>query len=129
MKYIYALLRIVFGLYLFSMTAAYFGFFPKPDASMFTTSGWSFLQALEQTGYIMPTMGVVTAICGLCFLCKKWVPFAVVLLMPLTLNFALFHVFLDATPLNTAAVPAYGVFAVNLFLLWKYKERYALLFD
>lgn len=57
-------------------------------------------------------------------LIKKWVPFVILLLAPISLNILLFHMFLDIPALATAIV----VVALNAMLIYKYRQNYSALF-
>jgi len=58
---------------------------------MFTSEGWAFISAVDATGYLFPFMGVVSLLCGIAFLANRYVAIAAIMLVPITLNFALFH--------------------------------------
>lgn len=73
-----------------------------------------FADALESTGYVYPLIGGVEVLCGALLLFKRWVPFALVLLAPLSVHIVLFHAFLD--PPITHALMGYSVATANLVL-------------
>ena len=60
---------------------------------------------------------------GVLLLAGRWVPLALLALLPVTVNILLFHLFLDP------ALPGMGVavlvFALNAFLIWPYRAHYA----
>ncbi|MCA8979893.1 MAG: DoxX protein [Planctomycetes bacterium] len=96
---------------------------PPPDMP---EAARKFLGALESTGYMMYMTSGVKVLCGALLLFKRWVPFALVLLAPLSVNIVLYHVFLD--PSFAHSFMAYGVAAANLFLAAKHHEAYRPLF-
>ena len=85
-----------------------------------------FLGALESSRYMMPMLGGLEVLCGALLLFKRWVPFALVLLAPLSVNIVLYHVFLD--PALSHSIMAYAVAAANLFLAAKHSDAYRPLF-
>lgn len=78
------------------IAGAKFGILPnlvkRPD--LFTPEGFSFVSAVDATGYIFPIIVVSSFLCGLAFVLNKYVALAAIVLVPITLNFALLHVFL-----------------------------------
>ena len=55
----------------------------------------NFIKSLVDTGYILPVVGAFEIFIGILLLAKRWVPFALILLAPISLNILLFHLFLD----------------------------------
>jgi len=78
---------------------------PKPAVEAF----WN---GLMSTGYFLPFMSVVMLVVGLMLVLNKWVPLALVILAPISVQIILFHVFLD---LGTI-VPGLVVTALNVYL-------------
>lgn len=90
---------------------------PSPEAADFFTS-------LANTGYVLTVIAVFEIVIGILLLFKKWVPFALLLLVPLSLNILLFHLFLDVPSIGTAIL----VVAMNGILLYKHRKKYTPLF-
>lgn len=90
--------------------------FANPDAG-------TFFGALANS-YVIKTVGIVEVLVGLLLVLGKSVPFALVVLAPISINIILFHITLD--PANIA--PAIFVFFVNAFLIYKNWDHYKLLF-
>lgn len=116
-------LRVILGitLFLFGINK-FFNFIPMfemPDAAA------NFLESLEATGYVFYVVAIFEIGIALLLLLKKWVPFALVLLAPLSLNILLFHIFLDISDSYVAIV----VFALNVLLMYKYWKAYKPLFQ
>ena len=124
MPLVYHLLRFVLAAFLFLSAAGQLGYAPPPDPNMFTTEAWAFVQALQGTGYMMQTVGIVSALCGLAFLMNRYIALASIVLMPISINIVLFHVFLDAEPISVNASPAYLFFFLNLFMLYASRSRF-----
>lgn len=82
--------------------------------------------ALEASGYMYPVIGGVKILCGSLLLFKRWVPFALVLFAPISVNIVLYHAFLD--PPFAHSFLGYGVAAANLFLAYVHRDAYRSLF-
>lgn len=74
--------------------------------------------------YVIKTVGLVEVLVGLLLVFGKFIPFALVVLAPISVNIILFHVTLDLPNIGPAAF----VFLVNTFLIYKYWDRYRPLF-
>ncbi|MGH1365654.1 MAG: DoxX protein [Calditrichia bacterium] len=81
----------------------------------------AFMTALVGTGYIMPIVAIVEIAVGAMLVSNKYVPLALLLLAPISVNIVGFHAFLD--PANIA--PGLIVAAANLVLLFAYKPYYS----
>lgn len=84
----------------------------------------AFISSLAHTGYMLTLIAVAEIIIGLLLIFKLWVPFALLLLVPLSLNILLFHLFLDVPGIGAALL----VVALNAILLYKSRKRYVPLF-
>ena len=84
-----------------------------------------FMASLEATGYVLPVIGVLEVLIGLMIFFNKWVPFALLLLAPITFNVLLFHLFLDMPDIWPALVIA----VLNVLLIHKYWKAYRPLFQ
>ena len=74
--------------------------------------------------YIFPVVSALEVIIAVLLLSKKWVPFALVLLAPLSINILLFHFYLDFQGI----VPAIIVAVLNGILIYKHWRQYLPLF-
>ena len=126
MKVTYHIVRIVLGLLLLMPVAGSFGLFPEPTADLYTPEGWNYMSALMQTGFMMPAIGVICLVCAILLLWGK-TALAAVLLAPFTVNVILFHLFLDASIVSAAAIPAYILVVSNAFLRWYERRKYVVL--
>ncbi|MFL9838107.1 DoxX family membrane protein [Flavobacterium sp. ST-75] len=106
---------IVFGLNKFHP------FIPLPQPP---EAAANFLNSLADTGYILTVVAIFEVFIGFMLLIKKWVPFVILLLAPISLNILLFHMFLDIPAIATAIV----VVALNVILIYKYRQNYSALF-
>lgn len=118
------ILRLILGLGLiiFGLTKFIsFGFIPEP---YFPEEAALFLESLSNTGYVLKAVGLFELVIGLLLVLNKWIPFALLLLAPITLNIFLFHVFLDTPGLIRALI----VISLNAILIYKYWKAYRPLF-
>ncbi|TMV49621.1 hypothetical protein FE783_14090 [Paenibacillus mesophilus] len=76
------------------------------------------------TGYLLFMEKTVELFGGLLLLWGRFIPLGLVLLFPLTVNIAAFHLFRDPQLL----IPVLGLAAAHLYLLWATRERYKGLF-
>ena len=113
-----SVIRILFGLILIVFGAnKFFGFMPMPELS---GGAGEFMGALGATGYIFPVVGAVEMGVGVLLALNLFVPLALVVLMPISVNIVLFHVFLDMGGI----VPAAVVGGLNVVLLFVYLPAY-----
>tara|TARA_R100001369_G_C3320985_1_gene168928 strand:- start:1322 stop:1699 length:378 start_codon:yes stop_codon:yes gene_type:complete len=116
LRIILALGLLVFGLNKF------IGFMPAPTLPEHASD---FMQSLQATGYVLPIVGALEILIGFLLLIKKWVPFALLLLAPISVNIVLFHLFLDLPDIAGAIVVA----VINVILIYKYWKVYRPLFQ
>lgn len=118
-----AILRIVLGLCLLIFGVNKFTnlipMFEMPAAAA------NFIESLETTGYAFYLVATLEIAVALMLLFKKWVPFALVLLAPISFNILLFHIFLDVSDIAVAIV----IFSLNVILIYKYWKAFRTLFQ
>lgn len=85
----------------------------------------NFMNSLSASGYVLIIVGVFEILIGLLLLFKKWVPFALLVLVPISLNILLFHLFLDIPHI----LPAIIIVVINAILIYKYWKSYRPLFQ
>jgi putative oxidoreductase len=90
-----------------------------------TGEAGNFMNSLGATGYIFPVVGVFEVLIGLMLLLKKWVAFALILLVPISINILLFHLFLDIPGVGVALL----VTIFNGILIYKHWTQYKSLFQ
>jgi len=71
-----------------------------------------FATAIVETGYFMQFIKIVEIVCGALLLANYFVPLALVILAPVTLNIVLVHAFLDPNGLAIGLV----IMAVHIWL-------------
>ncbi|MDM5221062.1 hypothetical protein QUF86_10065 [Peribacillus sp. NJ11] len=118
-RLIYNILRIVLGGIITSSGIAVLllGGAPIEYASIPANE---FMKALEDTGYFMEFLSIVKIICGIALLSNRFVPLALVIFMPVSVNMAMFHIFLEFS----SGIAAYAILAINTILLFMNIEEY-----
>ncbi|PJB72520.1 MAG: DoxX protein [Alphaproteobacteria bacterium CG_4_9_14_3_um_filter_47_13] len=107
---LFGLFWLVFGLNNF------LHFFSIPEPSQ---AGTDFMQALENTGYVLPLVYGVQVIAGLMLLIRRFVPLALLLLAPIVANILLYDLFLNPSGLVIGCV--IGVLYVAVLFDHKHK--------
>ena len=104
-------LLVVFGL------NGFLQFMPQPTLPEPATD---FLGALLATGYLMLLVKALEIGIGVLLLTNRYVPLALVLLAPISVNIVSFHLFLDPAGIGAAAL----VTLLNIYLLFAYRHQY-----
>lgn len=84
----------------------------------------AFMGSLKATGYILPVVGALEICIGLLLLANKWVAFALLVLVPISVNILLYHLFLDIPSIGFAVI----VVVINAILIYKLWPKYKPLF-
>ena len=87
---------------------------PQPEAAM------AFAGAMMKTGYLFQFVKATETIVGLLLLLNRFVPLALVVIMPVILNIVTFHAFLAPSGI----APAIVILALELYLAWAYRAYY-----
>jgi putative oxidoreductase len=115
--------RIVLGLIYFVFGLNFFlHFLPTPPSTGGPAE--NFTTGLFQSGYFFPFLKSAEVLLGGLLLAGTFVPLALVILMPITLNILLFHVFLTDN-----AIMSVVIIALQLYLAWAYRDYYKPLFN
>jgi len=112
--------RLLFGLVftVFGLNGVLLGFgkaFMPPPPEM-PAAATAFLEALSDSGYMMPLIGGTQLAAGLLILSGACVPLGLTLLAPVVVNIVLYHHVIDPAGLGSA----YVVLALELFLAYAY---------
>lgn len=91
---------------------------------IFPTPADNLIESFGQVDYIFPVVSALEIIIAVLLLSKKWVAFALLLLVPLSLNILLFHLYLNFQGI----IPALIVAALNGILIYKHWRQYVPLF-
>ncbi|MEL6809747.1 MAG: DoxX family membrane protein [Bacteroidota bacterium] len=120
------IMLLAFGLNKFFWFMPDFDFTGYPEAEyLFNALRFSGDDPEAGKGYIMGLVGLTEAVVGLLLIFKKWVPFALVMLVPISVNIVLFHAFVNLPNIG----PAILVAAVNVYLMYKHWDYYRPLFS
>lgn len=112
------IIRIFLGIVLLlSGLNKIFEFIPTPAGNL--------IESFGQVDYIFPLVAALEIIIAVLLLANKWVAFALVLLVPLSLNILLFHLYLNFEGI----IPAVIVATLNGILLYKQRRQYVPLFN
>lgn len=84
-----------------------------------------FIESLKNSGYVFYAVALIEIGVGLLLVFKKWVPFALIILAPISINILLFHLFLDVSDIVVAIIIA----LFNIILIYKYWRAYRSLFQ
>lgn len=108
-----ALILLIFG------SNKFLGFIPMEEPPI-----GSFMDALIQTGYMMPLIGLSEVIIGFLLLINKWKGLALVWLAPISINIILFHLAFDISTIGPGAL----VLILNIFLIYINWKKFKTLF-
>lgn len=115
-RYVLGIAMLVFG------ANKFFHFMPNPELS---EAANSFMGALAGSGYIFQMLGVTYVIAGLCLVLNKAVPFALLVLVPVSINIVAFHLTFEPAGILFAAIVA----VLNIFLIYANWDRFKSLFE
>ena len=90
---------------------------PMPDIA---PDAQNFMGALMATGYLFKFIGLVEMSMGILILTGFYMPLALILIAPITLNIVLFHIFLEHTGLPLGIIMT----VLNIFLLYSHLDKY-----
>ncbi|OYU79877.1 MAG: DoxX protein [Flavobacterium sp. BFFFF1] len=82
------------------------------------------IPSLGEASYVLKFVGILEILIGLLLIVRKWVPFALIVLAPISVNILLFHLFLDLSGIAGAIV----VGVLNGILIYKHWKAYKPLF-
>ena len=113
-----SIVRILLGIVLLaSGTNKFCKFLPNPIGD--------FIESFGQVNYVLKIVGFFELFIAMLLLFKKWVPFALILLAPITINILLFHLYLNLEGI----LPALLLGVLNAILIYKYWRVYRPLFN
>ncbi len=118
------ILRIILGLGLIFFGLSKLIQFNFMPTHIYTGDAAVFIDSLSNTGYILKFIGIIEIFIGLLLIFNKWVPFALILLAPISLNILMFHLFMDTPGLIVAIV----IIVLNIMLIYKHWKTYRPLF-
>jgi len=120
MKYAILIARALLGIvFVVFASNAFLHFIPTPPLQ---GQAGAFIGALIASGYIY-VVAMLQIVGGLLLLIGRFVPLGLALLSPIIVNIMLYHICLDPSGLPVAIF----VSLLALFLLWVYRDRFAVL--
>ena len=120
------LLLLAFGLNKFFWFMPDFDFTGYPEAEhLFNALRFSGEDPDAGKGYIMNMVGGAEALIGLMLIFKKWVPLALVMLVPISINLVMFHVMVHLPGIG----PALLVAIINGYLVYRNWDAYKGMFS
>ncbi len=123
MKVLNIVLRVLLGLLILTPVLGATGVFPAPTADLYSPTGWAFMEALLNTGYLLYLIALLCAVCIVLTIMDKMALVAA-LLAPLTVNIICFHLFLEGGLFTPSAVLADLLLIINAYFLWMNREEY-----
>jgi putative oxidoreductase len=78
------------------------------------------IDGMKNTGYLYPLLGLTELITGIVVLSGRFVPLALAISAPITLNICLYHIFLAPAGLSIG----FGLLAIHIALLVAYANAY-----
>ena len=109
-RFVLGLIFFVFGL------NGFFAFLPQPPLP--ETAG-AFLGGLAASGYFFPLLKGTEVLVGIALLSNRFVPLALTVLAPISLNIFLFHALLAPA----LALPI-AILTLQAYLAWNYRAAY-----
>lgn len=120
-KKITMIARIVFGIFLLGAgligLTSLLGSMPPMQ---YPEPANKFMIALLDTGYMMVIVSFLKVLVGVSMLINRFVPLALVVFTPISVNMVLFHAFLDIKSI----LPALLIGFLNVYLLFAYIKSY-----
>lgn len=118
LSFLLALILLLHGLNIF----IHLDFLPLPEIPDHAND---FMNSLSATGYVLQALGVLEIFIALLLISRKWVPFALLLSAPISINVLLFHVFLNMSHILIAII----IVGINIVLIYKHWKAYRPLFQ
>lgn len=98
----------------------FLNFLPAPDGPV-PEGAMAFGGALMKSGYMFPLIKGTEVLCAALLLSNRFVPLALALLAPVTINIVAFHAFLAPSGIGLAVL----LLLLQIRLAWAYRSVYA----
>ena len=119
MKIAVIIVRTLLGLlFIFASVVVLFKLVPQPELK---GNAKLFNDGIAATVYFMPLLKITELVCGLALVSGFFVPLALVVLFPVTLNILFYNAFVMPEGVPMAAV----MLGAHLFLAYAYRKYYA----
>jgi len=115
---LYHTIRIILGISLFLLGTNYFlDYLPTMG---YTEPAKNLMEALIESGYIMPIVAIYEIVLAVFLLFHRYVPLMVILLAPLTVNAFLYHLFL-----NPQGLAVWGIMLImNIYMIFPHVDKF-----
>lgn len=118
MSYVKTGSRILLGIIFLVFGMNFFlHFIPQPTP---TPAMGKLMGAFFESGYLFPFIKITEILCGALLLLNLFVPLALIILAPITLNIFAVHAFLDSSGLPVALL----LLVLHVFLGFQYLKHY-----
>ncbi len=119
MRAVVILCRVVFGaIFLIAGLNGLFQFFPMPAPP--EGPAIEFMSGLIGSSYFFPFLALIQACCGFLLLIDRFVPLALTIIAPVTVNILAYHLFLAPSGIVLGLV----VVGLNVFLAFAYRNSF-----
>jgi uncharacterized membrane protein YphA (DoxX/SURF4 family) len=114
--------RVLMGLAFFVFGLdGFVHFFPAPDPASMPAGAMALSSAFAASGYLMKVVKGTELVVGALLLANRFVPLALILLAPVTVNIVLFHAFLAPSGVGLGLV----LVVLQLLLAYQHRAAYA----
>lgn len=129
MKKLHKYARILIGIFFIIVSASKLNLLPNTvnRPHLFTPEGFNLIEAIASSGYMFSVIGIFLLLCGIALITNRYVALAAVVLIPITLNFALFHVFLGLREFSLREFISYVPLILNLYIIYIERGKYTTL--
>lgn len=120
MRFLELSIRVLMGgVFVLFGASKFYPFMPTPPVP---AQASAFIGALVATGYLWPLLGAVEIAGGLSLLSGRFLPAGVLLLAPIIANIVPYLLLLAKT--GPGVVMSAFLISAELFLLWRYRQRW-----
>jgi uncharacterized membrane protein YphA (DoxX/SURF4 family) len=118
-RYLPMIARLVMGLgfTVFGLNG-FFHFMPEPKQQM-SEGATALMTGFLKSGYMFPLVAGNQLVVGILLLINRFVPLALILIMPVLVNILAFHIFVQP-----GILPGAILTALEFFLAWCYRDYY-----
>ncbi|MEK4424650.1 hypothetical protein [Solibacillus sp. FSL K6-1523] len=115
----YKIVRIIFGVMMVGsgIGMIILGGFPIEYENIAANQ---YMTALVDTGYFVLFLALVKIVCGIAFITNRYLPLALIIFMPVSVNMVVFHIFLE----QLTGFGAYFILIMNTYLMFKNIDAY-----
>jgi putative oxidoreductase len=122
MKIAIIVVRVLLGLpFLIFGINHFFPFVPHPEMS---GPALDYMTGLTKAGYFWPFLRSLEILIGLSLISGRFVPLALAVLSPISLQIFIFHLFLEPTNIPMATI----IIGLQAFLIYQYWNYYSQIF-